>query len=332
MRIVNNRRKTVPDGLFQSGLPARQLGYILQRLKKQRVMPERNKETLLRNYLSELGVILPSGNHQWQLVDASRLELLLNIVQQQLQQQVTGSKNPAILRRLEHVHHKSASAWRGNSKSGQEQPLSKGQIITHDEVLRIRSQGTGMELIFIQNGRENYLYPDEDSILRSECCLPERLLLNVKSVNLSSVRLIMTVENLGAYVDMPLVDGLILVFSPGQNFSQACKWIRRFGQNITWIHFPDLDPNGLKIAQQIAQALSRPCHIWLPQFWPTAHQVNDLVGASKLEWIQAPDCPQLAALVQEQRWIEQETLVLDYRFCAAIQRLVEYPELETTKL
>ena len=49
-----------------------------------------------------------------------------------------------------------------------------------------------------------------------------------------------------------------------------------------------------------------------------------MIGAGKYAWNTAPDCPQLTQLMQEQRWIEQEVLVVDYRFNAAMHRLVNH--------
>ncbi|BES85428.1 hypothetical protein PEC302107_16280 [Pectobacterium araliae] len=320
--------------LFQLGFPASELDDILQQLKERQMMAENAKEQLLRDYLIELGIIIPSTRNRWRLAESDRLEILLTQVQQQIQQQVIGRKenHPAIPRRLQSIHHKSASAWRGNSKAGLGLPLIKGQTVTHDDVLRLRSQGTEMQLTFACNNRENVLFADDESQWRSECCLPERMLLNLLSVDILSARLIMTVENLGAYVDMPLVDGLILIFAPGLNYLPCCRWISQYGQGIPWVHFPDLDPNGLSIARRISHSLTRPCRIWLPDFWPSAHQVNNMMGVGKHAWDTAPDCPQLTQLKQEQRWIEQEVLVVDYRFNAAIQRLIGNPMAETVTI
>ncbi|EIC1283970.1 hypothetical protein K9222_004231, partial [Salmonella enterica subsp. enterica serovar Java] len=234
--------------------------------------------------------------------------------------------------RMQRIHHKSASAWRGNSKAGLSQPLVKGQTVTYDDILRLRSQGTELRLTFTCNNGENVLFADDESRWRSECCLPERMLLDLLSVDMTSAQLIITVENLGAYVDMPLVDGLILIFAPGLNYLPACRWISQYGQDIPWVHFPDLDPNGLTIARQLSHSLTRPCRIWLPDFWPSAHQVNDMIGAGKHAWDTAPDCPQLTQLRQEQRWIEQEVLVVDYRCIAAIQKLMGNPMEETVTI
>ena len=320
--------------LFQLGFPVSELGDILQQLKERQMMFENAKEKSLRNYLAELGIITSSTRNRWRLVESERLEILLAQVQQQIQQQIIGRKEnrPAIPRRLQRIHHKSASAWRGNSKAGLGLPLVKGQTVTHDDVLRLRSQGTELRLTFTCNNRENVLFADDESRWRSECCFPERMLLDLLSVEISSAQLIMTVENLGAYVDMPLVDGLILIFAPGLNYQPACRWISQYGQDIPWVHFPDLDPNGLTIARQLSYSLARPCRIWLPDFWPSAHQVNDMIGAGKYAWDTVPDCPQLTQLMQEQRWIEQEVLVVDYRFISAIQRLMGNPIAETVTI
>ncbi|SEQ65530.1 hypothetical protein SAMN05216522_10556 [Rosenbergiella nectarea] len=317
--------------LFQLGFPVSELGDILQQLKERQMMFENAKEKSLRNYLAELGIIIPSTRNRWRLVESERLEILLAQVQQQIQQQTIGRKElrPAIPRRMQRIHHKSASAWRGNSKAGLSQPLVKGQTVTYDDVLRLRSQGTDLRLTFTCNNRGNVLFADDESRWRSECCLPERMLLDLFSVDMFSVKLVMTVENLGAYVDMPLFDGLILIFAPGLNYLLACQWISQYGQDIPWVHFADLDPNGLIIARQLSLSLARPCRIWLPDFWPLAHQVNNIIGAGKNSWDTAPDCPQLRQLNQEQRWIEQEVLVVDYHCNAAIQKLIGNPMEET---
>ncbi|EPY6165901.1 DUF2220 family protein [Salmonella enterica] len=246
--------------LFQLGFPVSELGDILQQLKERQMMFENDKEKLLRNYLAELGIIIPFTRNRWRLVESERLDILLAQVQQQIQQQIIGRKEhrPAIPRRMQRIHHKSASAWRGNSKAGLSQPLVKGQTVTYDDILRLRSQGTELRLTFTCNNGENVLFADDESRWRSECCLPERMLLDLLSVDMTSAQLIMTVENLGAYVDMPLVDGLILIFAPGLNYLPACRWISQYGQDIPWVHFPDLDPNGLTIARQLSHSLTRP--------------------------------------------------------------------------
>ncbi|EPY6165902.1 hypothetical protein LEG21_11435 [Salmonella enterica] len=57
-----------------------------------------------------------------------------------------------------------------------------------------------------------------------------------------------------------------------------------------------------------------------------------MIGAGKHAWDTAPDCPQLTQLRQEQRWIEQEVLVVDYRCIAAIQKLMGNPMEETVTI
>lgn len=127
--------------LFQLGFPVSELGDILQQLKERQMMFENDKEKLLRNYLAELGIIIPFTRNRWRLVESERLDILLAQVQQQIQQQIIGRKEhrPAIPRRMQRIHHKSASAWRGNSKAGLSQPLVKGQTVTYDDILRLRS-------------------------------------------------------------------------------------------------------------------------------------------------------------------------------------------------
>ncbi|WP_226951622.1 hypothetical protein [Raoultella ornithinolytica] len=71
--------------LFQLGFPVSELGDILQQLKERQMMSENAKEKSLRNYLAELGIIIPSTHNRWRLVESERLDVLLAQVQQQIQ-------------------------------------------------------------------------------------------------------------------------------------------------------------------------------------------------------------------------------------------------------
>ncbi|EJV3269277.1 hypothetical protein N7C75_005113, partial [Salmonella enterica] len=51
--------------LFQLGFPVSELGDILQQLKERQMMFENDKEKLLRNYLAELGIIIPFTRNRW---------------------------------------------------------------------------------------------------------------------------------------------------------------------------------------------------------------------------------------------------------------------------
>jgi hypothetical protein len=73
----------------------------------------------------------------------------------------------------------------------------------------------------------------------------------------------------------------------------------------------------------MAQKIERPGRIWLPDYWrdQAAQRSREMVGASKRSWRDAPvlDLPGLRDL---ERWLEQETLVLDHRCNKALFELV----------
>nr|WP_321460889.1 hypothetical protein [uncultured Vibrio sp.] len=305
------------DDLFQRlGLPRAQVAEVLARLTQNNKVIGRQKDAPILAYLESLRIIHCAGR-LWHLDNPERLA--------QLREQIGAlelsapHKRGAILRETEFIHHKSAAAWRGDSKSGRSEPLLPGQKATGDDVMRIRSRNTGLTIAY-KNGWLQSV--DDETTQRTECTIPERQWLTKERLIFKNIHLMMTVENLGAFVDLPLVDGLILLYVPGLNLAHSAL-LQALPKQVPWVAFPDFDPNGLSIVRSMAQKIERPGRIWLPGYWrdQAAQRGREMVGASKRSWRDAPalDLPGLRDL---ERWLEQETLVLDHRCDKALFELV----------
>ncbi|MGR5212072.1 hypothetical protein ACPV4A_16070 [Vibrio rotiferianus] len=305
------------DDLIQRfGLPRERVSDVLARLAKNNKVIGRQKDAPLLAHL-ESSRIAHCAGLLWLLDNPERLMLLRE--QLGVLEQNTSQRRGAILRMTEYIHHKCAAAWRGDSKSKRSEPLLPTQKVTGDEVIRIRSRGTGLTIAYINGLLQSV---DDETSQRTECTIPERLWLTKSQVTLKDVKLVMTVENLGAFIDLPLVDGLLLLYVPGLNLTHSAL-LETLPKQVPWVAFPDYDPNGLSIVRSMAQRVNRPCQLWLPSYWrdQATQRSREMVGTDKRTWRDAPALD-LPGLRDKGRWLEQETLVLDHRCNQALLELV----------
>ncbi len=305
------------DLLQRLGLPRAHVAEVLARLARNTKVIGRQKDAPILAHLESLQIIHCAGR-LWHLDNPERLEQLCNQIG--YSELNAPQKRGAILRNTKFIHHKSAAAWRGDSKSGCSEPLLPGQKATGDEVMRVRSHHTGLAIAY-QNGWLQSV--DDETMQRTECSIPERQWLTKEQLTFNNIHLVMTVENLGAFVDMPLVDGLVLLYVPGLNIAH-CALLEALPKQVPWVAFPDYDPNGLSIVRSMAQKLNRPGRVWLPDYWreQATQRSREMLGASKRSWRDAPALD-LPGLRDVDRWLEQETLVLDHRCDKALFKLVK---------
>ena len=295
--------------LNEFGLSPHQVYGVLLELSENLSVSKRQREYKLMAYLEDLKVVRLQKN-RWQLVAKDRLALLLS----SLPKPVERSVPPVMSHRL-YLHHKTAAAWRGDSKADRGEALLPEQVVTKDEILRLRSFGSGLRLY----GQDGYVIDaDLETTMRTEVAITERLWLAISHVVIAQDSLVITVENLGAFVDFPACDGVVLVYSSGANFTMAAELIKRHLSLNEWTHFPDIDPKGIQIGRQLAKALGRAAKLWFPSFWPQARR-RSMQGKSKMAWADILVPEELATLAQANEWIEQELLVIDQRFEAAIK-------------
>ena len=126
-----------------------------------------------------------------------------------------------------------------------------------------------------------------------------------------TARALLTVENLGAYVDLEPPEGWTVAWIPGWDSRLAC-WLLQALPHVPVFHFGDLDPNGMKIVTHLQKV--RPDLRWfVPEFWAEHLPLRALAcrWPDSLQNLAAP--PLVRRLIQEQLWLEQESLVLDPR-------------------
>ncbi|MRW91850.1 hypothetical protein GJ699_17790 [Duganella sp. FT80W] len=312
LRLLLTRRLTSTKAAASWLLQLEQLGLIGPTRRSGEYQLHAEKVDVLRCYLLQRWPQLPeveaafSANPQSISTAALRAQRRSSLIL------------PAGISRL---NRKTWAAWAGaHSKSGQRAP-PEGVLLTTDEVLRLRPNA-GLEMV----GAGSRMELDACLALLGEVSIPERALTGEWQLAGVMPRLILTVENLGAFVDFPLVPSVLMLQAPGWNAGLATKFIARLPDNIPWLHFADLDPNGLRIGLSLRCAADgrRPAP-WipraagtllsthalpLPQPWP----VQDL-PASLLSG------PILHELVTSQRWIEHESLVLLPEFARELYEL-----------
>lgn len=164
--------------------------------------------------------------------------------------------------------------------------------------------------------------------LFGELIVPERGLSGNWHVAGELPRLVLTVENIGAYVDFPVPPWLLLVHAPGRNTVLAIRFIDRLPSVVPWAHFGDLDPAGLDIALSIRSPVKgRKPTPWIPDIafdllethslpldspWPAQDLPRQLLKHPALAW-----------LIEHQRWLEHEALVLLAGLTEEVARLAQ---------
>ncbi len=176
-------------------------------------------------------------------------------------------------------------------------------ILTRDWIVRFRpNQGLRAQV------GEGELDLDQMALLLTECALPERLWLKFSAFTGTLPRLVMTCENLGAYVDLPLPRSAMAIFSPGADIEAAAALLNAL-PHARWIHFGDIDPDGLQIAESLGRETGRAVEFYVPSF-----AEEYLPGRpTETPWKDIPDRPIFRELKRTQKRIFHEVFMLDNR-------------------
>jgi hypothetical protein len=225
---------------------------------------------------------------------------------------------------IRQINRKTWSAWAGaHSKSGHRTP-PEGVVLTTDESLRLRPNA-GLQIL----GEGNIQLPLEAmQTILGEVAIPERGFGQRWCIDGVMPELIITVENRGAFIDFPPSSKLLLLHSPGHNTALATRFIGRLPEDIPWLHYPDLDPAGISIALLIhcGERLRRPV-TWIPRAAAALLETHALpLELPWPAWDLPPnlrDDPVLTWLIREQRWLEQEALVLLPNFAEELVQLAK---------
>jgi len=164
---------------------------------------------------------------------------------------------------------------------------------------------------------------DCDSLMRvlGEVVIPERAWAHIKAITVPHGKVIISIENKGAYVDFPLLPHATLLFLPGDNTSILRHVTSRMtGQPI--IHFGDLDSAGVNIFLSLV-AGGFPIQHFVPSF--VEEFVLTHAQPCKTPWPQRDYSklhPVVSKLASSGFWLEHEALVLDHRFAAELEAVI----------
>jgi len=154
----------------------------------------------------------------------------------------------------------------------------------------------------------------------TECAIPERAWAEFEAITGTPPAIIITCENLGAYVDFPATDSTLVVYAPGADTEAAAALLRKI-PSAPWVHFGDLDPQGVEIAKRLAAEMQRELRIYIPSF--AAEYLEDAAKPVKAAWDDALGIPLLSELRSRRHRIFQEVFMLDRRLAADVAAIIQ---------
>ncbi len=144
----------------------------------------------------------------------------------------------------------------------------------------------------------------------NECPISQRKWMTFQGFEGVYPKAIITCENLGSYIDLKLDQEILVVFSPGNHIAPAVYLLGQFPCEVAWLHFGDLDPEGIEIGSKIAKASGRPEKMYIPSF---AMDYIDRAQKKDVSWASSFENPVLAELARHRLGIFQEVFMLDSR-------------------
>ena len=183
-------------------------------------------------------------------------------------------------------------------------------LLTKDWVLRFRPN-KGLEGV----SDKGIIDLTEMAAEWTECVMPERAWMGFKTFSGVLPRAVVTCENLGAYIDLPASESTLVIYSPGADTEAAIALLKMF-PSAMWMHFGDLDPEGIDIAKRIAGEIKREMKLLIPFF---AEDYLDAGKAVETAWGEVPDIPLLTELKKKEKRIFQEIFMLDSRMLEALE-------------
>lgn len=152
-----------------------------------------------------------------------------------------------------------------------------------------------------------------------EVAIPERAFMEGLGFE-GAMRAVLLVENLGAWRDLPALDGWLLAQVPGWDTATAARLLECVAQ-VPVVHFGDLDPNGVRIFQHL-RAQRADLRWFVPGFWG---ELVERYGrpASWPKELDLAGAPELVRVLAERGlWLEQERIVVDARVAGALEEAI----------
>lgn len=200
-------------------------------------------------------------------------------------------------------HSKATLTERRLSALGETEP-------THDGTVRLRPP-TGL----VARTRHGHVDLTAITNVLGEVAIPERA-FKEQLVLEGPIRAVLLIENLGAWRDLPSLDGWLFAHVPGWDTATIAHLLERV-QHVPVVHFGDLDPNGVRILVHLRERRAD-LRWFVPDFWA---ELIDSHG-QRSPWPDDLDLNEAPTLVRELAarglWLEQEPLVVDPRIGVAL--------------
>ncbi|WP_421309555.1 hypothetical protein [Aeromonas sp. 603696] len=139
----------------------------------------------------------------------------------------------------------------------------KGIRLCADQLLRLRAAQPFS--LFFSGGTLIDAAPWLQAL--GEVALPERTLAGLGKIlwGEGSIERVITTDSVGAFAEMPLEPGTLLVWAPPSAPLALQQVVAALPPNVLWSHLTALDPAGVDRLQALAQRLGRPASWWLPR-------------------------------------------------------------------
>ncbi len=256
---------------------------------------------------SRLATLLPGWEADFKLLRAHGLDPRKS----QDIEALPALRRPAVAKgKINRRNWKSAAGLGPKRKS----MLKTEATLTSDWVMRLRPN---KGLVAIWEGGTTDLW--EMTQIWTECPIPQRKWLTLHEFSGTTPTVIITCENLGAYIDLPLPENSLAVFSPGKHTEIAIELLAKLPTS-KWVHFGDIDPEGLEIAEQIANASGRKMVLYIPSF-ATEYVELGMAQKKKVVWEIKSEHSVLKALTEREEGLYQEVFMLDVRLEEEIAQL-----------
>lgn len=183
--------------------------------------------------------------------------------------------------------------------------------LTRDGIVRVRPHHA-MQLR--RSGRT--LDMEAQRAVLGEVSLPERALQEGLELAGPAPAIVLLVENVGAYIDIPAPDDWLVVHVPGWNTSTVRLLLARLPE-VPVLLFGDLDPAGVAIAAHL-RSLHPPLRWVTFELWRALlpEYGQSFVWPEDLDLSDTP--PLVQELARQNLWLEQERLVLHPDIIAAL--------------
>lgn len=196
-----------------------------------------------------------------------------------------------------------------------------GVEATTDNLLRIRAN----EGLVIESAGKK-LPCDPVMAALGEVVLPERATLDGLTVSGQIPRAVLTVENLGAFVDLSAPPEMLVAHTPGWDSPLTLRFLEAIPSRIQVHHFGDLDHNGVEILRHLRQAIGPRVRWFVPSFWEEylrTYGLRQKIGCASRGHMLPEELSIFEKLGQAGRCLEQEVFLKDCRLNREILAIIE---------